>query len=416
MYVTYKEERKMKLFVIVTRMYQNGDEFDEWGCDDKIHRFHNHAFFCIKGNEYTNEIEGRVEKGKQIEEIIKSILSKIEENLKNFSITEIGIIFHPHFEADSQSANPIHKRWGEFVGNFKKKKDTKISNIQIAFIENYSSAMIRKDIYKKIETLCRSCGAQVNNSDDLIKELWEYFSKEKKNEENVKPFSLLKHRIAHLFLPLDIDLQGIKEVKKSEARGQKQDGTSVRYLEDVLKDKEPAYYRKKLADLWFIIAGGKVDFSKANGALECKNGKITQCEPVPLTDEDKQNLLADGMSILDLIEKSEKKEEIKKSNEWENLLELAGLKNVNDNKYEPKKFGESPILKFMCELDSRITDQKYDEIDKILKFDELDKMLASDFSHLTSDISFHRWFCALDECLDKLRSELKEDKNRKNKS
>ena len=207
----------------------------------------------------------------------------------------------------------------------------------------------------------------------------------------IKTFSLLKHRIAHLFLPLDIDLQGISEVEENKR---------IEYLKAVLEEKnnDSCYYRRKLAKLQYIIAGEKVDFQNAKGTLQSEDGKITKCEPVGLNDEEKKNLLADGMSILDLIEKSEKKEKILNSREWNNLLELAGL---NDS-YKPK---DSPILSFLCLMDSKIKkgDISLDDVNEILNPFSNWKIEGANPEVINS---FHDWFCALNDCLDKIREKL----------
>jgi hypothetical protein len=260
----------------------------------------------------------------------------------------------------------------------------------------------------------------------LLKEGYEEIKKNFITEEDKKrgalfTFSLLKHRIAHLFLPLDIDLQGISEVKGKKVKVRENDkeiekDAQVAYLEDVLKDKDQTYYRNKLAKLWYIITGEKVDFLKAKGALEYKNGEITKCEPVVLTEDEKKNLLRDGDSILDLIEKSEKKG-ILDSEEWKNLLKLAGLKKVNDS-YEPIKFEESPILQYMCLMDSKIIKKDQiqpNDVENILNyFSKLNDNKGWEVEGANPEIikSFHDWFCALMDCLDKIREKLKDEQGK----
>jgi len=379
----------MKLLVIVTRMYKNRDEFTLWECDNEIHRFQNFAFFCIKGNDYANRIEGRVPQGHQVEEIqkiIESILSGIKNNI-NIQIAEVGIIFHPHFEANSKSDNPIYKRWGEFVEAFKEKKGTKINNIQISFIEEYSSVMAG-DVYEKIKQLCRSCRTHEKNSDKLVEELWEYFSKEKKIKEYIKKFSLLKHRIAHLFLPLDIDLQGINEVE---------DAKKIEYLKEILNEKKgkPHYYRQKLADLWYSVTGEDFD------------GKVNDCG-IPKAQEDWKKLVNENKAIIDLIKESEKQDKVKDL--WEILLNLCGIKYDSDS-FDKTKYS-APIFGFMCLMDKKIRKNTIEkgDVEEILNyFKEGWKVKGANPEIIKS---FHDWFCALDNCLDKIRKGLKDEQGK----
>ncbi|MGQ9847246.1 MAG: hypothetical protein ACUVQP_07075, partial [Bacteroidales bacterium] len=193
----------------------------------------------------------------------------------------------------------------------------------------------------------------------------------------LQSFLLLKHRIVHLFLPLDIDLQGIAEVKE------KNNEKVVAYLKEVLEEHKnnQNYYQQKLADLWYMVA------RKENGKSEKK-------------------LLANGQAIIDLISEQLKKSEVKDQQQdckgdWKELLKHCGLKYNGDDPLDPSKIQpdeNSEIFKFMCKLDECVTNQKCDNIDEILKFDK------------TSEIFFHKWFCALDECLDKLRDILKKYK------
>ncbi|MGQ9691634.1 MAG: hypothetical protein ACUVQY_10350, partial [Thermoproteota archaeon] len=194
-------------------------------------------------------------------------------------------------------------------------------------------------------------------------------------QERIKLLSVLKHRIVHLFLPLDIDLQGIAEVKKKDKVKANEYLNEVleEVSKEVLKEKEPAsnYYRQKLADLWYMVA------RKENGKSEKK-------------------LLANGQAIIDLISEQLKKSEVKDQQQdvvtyWTKLLGNCGLTFNEDAPLDPSKIQpdeNSEIFKFMFKLDECVTNQKCDNIDEILKFDK------------TSEIFFHKWFCALDECLD----------------
>jgi len=116
-----------------------------------------------------------------------------------------------------------------------------------------------------------------------------------KKKPIIPNFSLLKHRIAHLWLPLDIDLQGISEVRRKKA-----EEVAKEYLEDMLRNKQKNYYRQKLADLQYMITG--LEFGSKGSELNdpCKNTK-----PVEPSKEIKEFIDKNG-SILKLIEEWEK--------------------------------------------------------------------------------------------------------------
>ncbi len=53
----------------------------------------------------------------------------------------------------------------------------------------------------------------------------------------IKFLALLKHRIAHCFLAIDIDLQGIAEVYKEEQKGQRPIGDAEKYFAEAFQSK-----------------------------------------------------------------------------------------------------------------------------------------------------------------------------------
>jgi hypothetical protein len=365
------------------------NEFTLWNCNQDIHKFNDYAFLCVQGCEYKNDIEGG-----NITSVVNNILQKIQTTIQSQGINEIGIIFHPHYAADKNSQDEVLCHWGEFVEAFKGKKGTKINNIQISFIEEYSSAMAGNVYYEKIEELCRSCRTQEKNSEKLVEELWEYFSKEKKNKEYIKKFSLLKHRIAHLFLPLDIDLQGIGEVE-----GEKK----IEYLKEVLNEKKnnQYYYRQKLADLWYSVTGKDFD------------GKVNDCE-IPKAQDDGKKLVNGNKAIIDLIKESGKQDKVKDL--WEILLNLCGIKYDSDS-FDNTKYSviNSPIFGFMCLMDKKIgknTIEKGDVEEILNYFSKLNGNKGWGIKGANPIKSFHDWFCALDNCLDKIREKLKDEQGK----
>ena len=255
---------------------------------------------------------------------------------------------------------------------------------------------------------------ELAESDVNVMSLWNAVQEAiRKGEEEIKKKAgviklfLIKHRVAHLWLPLDIDLQGIQEVRngKSEVGGKKPEERAVEYLKEVLQDKNgdiPQYYRQKLAKLQYAAAGERVDFSEANGSIKCKNGEIEECNPV--SPQGTENLLGDDKSIYDLILESKKKTDILRSQEWTNLLTLCGLeKDGTGNDFRPIGFQRSPILYFMCLMDGMISNPGSRDVTEVLDpFDNWEVKNANP----ERIKSFHDWFCALDDCLDKLRGKL----------
>jgi len=255
-----------------------------------------------------------------------------------------------------------------------------------------------------------------NNSHQAIKNCEEIIKKieELSKKTVLERLSLLKHRIAHLWLPLDIDLQGIREVMSSEFGVQNSGKKRKRaedYLKDVLTAKDGQFYRQKLAKLQYTVAGEYVNFSQVNGNIECQNGEIQEC--IPVTPQNTENLLADNKSIYDLILES-KKIDILKSQEWTNLLNLCGLeKDGTDKDFKPLHFQHSPILYFMCLMDCRIKEKRYNNVEEILNFfTALDNGKGWELKGANPEAikSFHDWFCALDNTLDDLRNLIKPEK------
>lgn len=235
--------------------------------------------------------------------------------------------------------------------------------------------------------------------------------------ERMRAFSLLKHRIAHLWLPLDIDLQGIMECWNDESKD-----AACKYLEDVLEDKRDktkdqnniltyAYYRQKLADLQYIITSSEFGIQGSELNDPCSK----DATPVSCSKEVKE-FMNGKESVLELIEKLKKEMNENKIEELkQTLIALAGLKTNNEpqgTKHEPNP--NSPILKFMCLMDCKIKEKRYNNVEEILNFFQHHKFLDEKgnerqfcMGNIEKPIeSFHDWFCALDDCLKNLRMKL----------
>jgi hypothetical protein len=231
-----------------------------------------------------------------------------------------------------------------------------------------------------------------NKTDKAI----EYFDKLAgliKKKPIVPNFSLLIHRIAHFFLPLDIDLQGISEAE---------DAKKIEYLKEALREKKNNhYYRQKLADLWYMVI--KEDF---------EGRKINEYEKVK--PRDSRQLLANDKAIIDLIKESGKQDKVKDL--WEVFLDLCGIK-YNSRKPFENKFSmiNSPISSFMCLLDKKIEKNMINMIEKPDVEEILNYFMEGwKVEGANPEIikSFHDWFCALMDCLEKIREGLKDEQGK----
>lgn len=229
----------------------------------------------------------------------------------------------------------------------------------------------------------------------------------------ISSISVLKHRIAHLFLSMDVDLQGIGVLRKQVAKGviQNAANTPEAYLQDVLNSKEKTdYYRQKFADLQFLVA--KVSGGKKKPFLECDaetSGGLVR--PTLL----ESNLPEDKL-IVDLIPE-EKRNDDSVVRLWSTLVDLSGLKLKDANKrfQNINPDTNSRIFKFMCLMDCEIDKKdniREEDVNDVMDFFakiEGGKGWAVDGANVSPISSFHDWFCALVDCLEKLRNEIKSD-------
>lgn len=230
----------------------------------------------------------------------------------------------------------------------------------------------------------------------------------------VQCFSSLKHRIAHLFLSMDVDLQGIGVLRRQVAEGEIQNAanTPEAYLRDVLDNKEKTYYRQRLADLQFLVAnvsgGKKKPFLECDGEPSGEPTRPTLSESNLPDDEDK--------AIVNLIS------EEKRNNDsvilpWSALLNLSGLKAEDPNKpfenINPDT--NSRIFKFICLMDCEIDKKKNirgEDVNHVVDFFAKikgGKGWTVKGANPSPIKCFNDWFCALVDCLEKLRKVIKPD-------
>lgn len=201
---------------------------------------------------------------------------------------------------------------------------------------------------------------------------WEYLKK----KPLIPRISILKHRIAHCFLSIDIDLQGTMSIlDKREAK---------EYLDEVLAEKKNSYYVERLKDARRLAGLGVVE-----------------------KDEE------------DTIQKIVAEQKLENDRWWKYVKNLLGDPEEN----------VSPIYPLFKELDdsSNIARDEEKTLPLIECFADLKKCWESDikdkkwcfdecFKRLIGEkdkYSFHDWFVALDTAFERLREKISRLKHNK---
>ena len=207
----------------------------------------------------------------------------------------------------------------------------------------------------------------------------------------------------HLFLPLDIDLMGLREVgnPSSDIHHHSSEDSCKEYLNEILKDKGKDYYRKKYLQALYIIFGME-KFPKLQGDDEVK------CEnEVKLTEEEKANLLkSTNQNLAEIVKDNPEAAQI--------LQEIEYWMGVNTHEGHKTVDPRHPIPKFFCYLDSLIANSSNPPVKNLLNneketFNQLAKLLSKheklkkENSALTS---FHNWFCELMKRLEELQEKI----------
>ena len=347
---------------------------------------------------------------------VKLLTQKLIEEKEKFIVIQIDnerflVVVKESMGEDAQErVNVINQAFESLLNSTNKKSED--YDIYYATHTSYDKLVREKDFKKSpyhcdlkhesntqpFETIVKLLNTIKEEKDkEKVAELFDGLCEIIKKKPIIPNFSLLKHQIAHLFLPLDIDLQGIYEVSKQSK------DEAVKYLKEVLenKNKNKTFYRQKLADLQFMVA--KVEGEVATSLTE--------------------NDLPDKESILDLL--PEDKTIVKE--EWEMLLKLSGLglkenKNNLFNKEDLEVKVDSGIFVFMKLLDDKIgkycKDEKsinINDVNEILDAEPLKKLLEEIGFHSFSLNPFSHWYNFLNSYLDKLREKIvkEEEKSRK---
>jgi hypothetical protein len=367
----------------------------------------------ISGNKnlgYFFEVGGEVNLEK-FEEFLIKLLNQINELSLN-SETVVGI----HF------------------GGGRTYNDAVIQTIEIHRLNENINAKYLLDNFNKygqpILTYYSASGFYDSFINGKLSDLRNFYEELKKNVPDYMP--LLKHRIVDLFLPLEIDLQGISEcLYRVESEESENEKSAINYLQEVFGDEKKvsngkgcSYNRQRLSDLQFILIGtDKSQNQELN--LEC-NEKSKKYSGSLVETSLSSAALPGGYGVLQLII-DKKDDNVRRL--WQTLLTLCGFQVQED---QDKIFSQdklisdnnSPIFRYMCLLDCKTAKWKngasdisiykmvdLSDINEILNFRDIDIMLkdlTADYHvSIDSDISFHNWFIFLNFCLDELHQQCK---------
>ncbi len=270
-------------------------------------------------------------------------------------------------------------------------------------ITNYTEGGSEEAAKERWETLKSNMDKLLNNK-ITIKELF-YKLKEslviEKDEIRLRKrlIYLLLHRIAHLFLPLDIDLMGLKEVcnPSSDIRRHSSEDSCNEYFKEILKDKGKDYYRKKYLQALYLIFGiDKFPKIQEDDKVKCEN-------EVKLTDEEKADLLKSANQNLAEIAKYN-------SETMQILQKIEYLMGVNTNEGQKTVDPLHPIPKFFCYLDSLIDNSSNPSVENLLNYEKKTFNQPTVFlpTHVEvkEEKSFNDWLCELIKALEELKESI----------
>ena len=380
-----KKIEKEDLIIVVSRRSGEGGKWNEIkeiefkinnNDSQKIYQWNNEALFGFEESPETNCVPPISANPKLTHQVIKAFLSVLKKkNLLN-TTQSIYLLIHAEELGVDGDRRLEGKKVLIFDNNSKLILKERRFHRRLAVLNQDNTVvedMNIRDWGQYLRQISQDTGIQNKHW-----ELWTFihekdcddicrcFSKEevyncllevlKKGKRLSETLPLFKHRIAHLFLPLDIDLQGISEVDQK---------TKVKYLTEVLKNNCAGYYCQKLKALQYTISK----------KLVVDSNKIPKD-------------LKDTESLSDLISADKQKEKA-----WRTLLQLAGAGN------------KSIIESFMTLLDKKA---KVIFKNELIKEDSINEILSF-FKNSTIESvtqlkvkSFHDWFCALNNCLENL--------------
>lgn len=205
----------------------------------------------------------------------------------------------------------------------------------------------------------------------------EWFSEKTPHEDVISKFSDLKHKIVHIFLPLDVNMDCIERVNEKNKPKK-----MIECFEDFLQEQlvRGKKFSAKLDELHRII------YLDTKGKNDKKNDTI--------------------FAVLEAITKE--KPDYKKifMDNWENILKYAGVSCNNENPFDVENFNpndDAPIKKFFKELDKALENKN-----KITE-NGITKILSHFKNQREYDCDdFHGWFEKLIKTLENLRRDLQQ--------
>ena len=254
-------------------------------------------------------------------------------------------------------------------------------------------------ILTEIKRICQ--GGTLDNNNERFKKLFDELWNLHSAGERKRKLSIIKHRIMHWFLPMDIDFQGI-----SELLNQEKEDEARQYLKDILNPNINRNYQEQLAALWYALA--KYQLGKGKKGKNQKEAKSDDQNKTHNIDI----LLNKEKAISELI--CGKTEE-KVINAWKSLLNVSGLSYSDTDPFKDIKHNpEAPICKFMGRLDSLKKNWEPNKsgpldirgIIKISDASETLKNLMPNGANIIDDMLFPDWFCLLMKCLTELEEAL----------
>jgi len=408
-------DRKIKVFVIITGEGSEGIEINEEEKTEKewweeIFRDHQPKYeienkecviWIIKGPWNENELKGKA----------NSLLEDLKNKLCKKEIDEVVVYVHllntskvfeigedqPYNKIECDCKKSINVSWVGYTtasvsgGNAIEtiKNVIKILYENKEKFENKEKLKDSKTI-QQFQQLCNVLGSQRAR---------EEVKKKYKREQIKKQPTLLSHRIVHLFLPLDIDLMGLREVCSSSS-----EESGNEYLMEILggkskkdKDTKADFYRRKYLQALYLLFG-------LDEFPEFQLYDEVICKKVELTNEEKTGLLEN---------KNQNLAEIVKDTAATNILQeieyWMGVKNGGQGK---KVDPDHPIPKFFCYLDSLIANSSNPSVENLLNnekktFDQLKKLLSKHEELKKENVeTFHDWFCELMKRLEELQEKI----------
>jgi len=179
-------------------------------------------------------------------------------------------------------------------------------------------------------------------------------------EKLVVDLSSLKHRIAHYFLSIDIDLQGLRETKFDQE-----------FWKQAVKDKAISYYTDRLREALHLI------YSEGNSVRKILS-EVLNLKPLQVSEDD-FGPICDYLSPNSLEICTKLVDQEMDSQSWKEISEGITRKRFEK---QPQSFKVAVLFAALEKRNRRMVES------------------------LLESFNFNKWFSELDEAIDKLRSDL----------